>query len=58
MTDLNEGKNKLYIGVLSEEDVEGVYTFLDGKNIPRGAVTVAVEEQPTTGSHTVQQRAH
>ena len=47
MTDLDEGKNELYIGVLSEWDVEGVYTFLEGLDIPREAVTVAVEEPPT-----------
>ena len=45
--DLHEGINKLYIGVVSEWDVEGVYTFLEGIGIPRGAATVAVEEPPT-----------
>lgn len=47
MIDLHEGINKLYIGVLSEWDVEGVYQFLEGINILRDAVTVAVEEPPT-----------
>ena len=47
MIDPQEGANELYIGVVSEWDVEGVYTFLEGLNIPREAVTVAVEEQPT-----------
>ena len=47
MIDLDEGANELYIGVLSEWDVEGVYTFLEGIGIPRGAATVAVE-QPLT----------
>ena len=47
MTDLDERQNQLYIGVVSEWDVEPVYTFLKGINIPREAVTVAVEEQPT-----------
>ena len=45
--DLHEGANELYIGVVSEWDVEGVYTFLEGIGIPRGAATVAVEEPPT-----------
>lgn len=45
--DLHEGINKLYIGVSSEWDVEGVYTFLKGMDIPREAATVAVEEPPT-----------
>ena len=44
MIDLDEGANELYIGVVSEWDVEGVYTFLEGIGIPRGAATVAVEE--------------
>ena len=30
MIDLHEGANELYIGVVSEWDVEGVYTFLEG----------------------------
>ena len=47
MTDLDERQNQLYIGVVSEWDVEPVYTFLEGINIPREAVTVAVEEQLT-----------
>ena len=46
MIDLHEGKNQLFIGVPSEWDVEGVYTFLEGIGIPRDAVTVAVEEPP------------
>ena len=37
----------LYIGVVSEWDVEGVYTFLEGIGIPCGAATVAVEEPLT-----------
>ena len=47
MIDLQEGANELYIGVVSEWDVEGVYTFLEGIGIPRGAATVEVIEQPT-----------
>ena len=47
MIDLHEGENELYIGVVSEWDVQGVYTFLEGIGIPRGAATVAVEEPPT-----------
>ncbi len=47
MTDLHEGINKLYIGVVSEWDVEGVYTFLEGIGIPRGAATVEAVEQAT-----------
>jgi hypothetical protein len=46
MIDLDEGGNQLYIGVPSEWDVEGVYTFLEGIGIPREAVTVAVQEPP------------
>ena len=46
-TDLQEAKNNLLIGVLSEEDIEGVYTFLEGRGIPRNAVMVVVEEQST-----------
>ena len=46
MTDLHEGMNKLHIGVLSEWDVEGVYTFLEGIGIPREAVMVEAVEQP------------
>lgn len=46
MIDLHEGINKLYIGVASEWDVEGVYTFLEGIGIPRGATTVEAVEQP------------
>ena len=42
----------------SKEDIEGVYAFLEGIDIPRGAVTVAVEEPMTMASHTVQDRAH
>ena len=44
--DLHEGINRLYIGVLSEWEVEGVYTFLEGIGVPRSAATVAVEELP------------
>ena len=45
MTDLHEGINKLYIGVSSEWDVEGVYTFLEGIGIPRQAAAVEAVEQ-------------
>ena len=44
MIDLDEGLNRLYIGVLSEWDVDGVYAFLEGIGIPRGAVTVEAVE--------------
>ncbi len=46
MIDLHEGINKLYIGVVSEWDVEGVYTFLEGIGIPREAAMVEAVEQP------------
>lgn len=46
MIDLHEGINKLYIGVASEWDVEGVYVFLEGIGIPREATTVEAVEQP------------
>ena len=46
MIDLHEGINKLYIGVLSEWDVEEVYKFLEGIGIPREAATVEAVEQP------------
>lgn len=46
MIDLHEGKNRLYIGVSSEWDVEGVYTFLEGIGILREAVIVEAVEQP------------
>ncbi len=58
MTDLDEGANELYIGVVNEANVEPIYTFLEGIGIPRAAVTVAVEEQPTSSSHSVQGRAY
>ena len=58
MTDLQEGANELYIGVVNKANVEPVYTFLEGINIPREAVTVAVEEEPISSSHTLQDRAH
>ena len=44
--------------MVSRENVESVYTFLEGLNIPREAVTVMAEEQPTSSSHTVRDRAH
>ena len=47
MIDLHEGINKLYIGVVSEWDVEGVYKFLEGIGIPREAAMVEAVEQPT-----------
>ncbi|MCY3690555.1 MAG: hypothetical protein OXI54_00540 [Chloroflexota bacterium] len=50
MTDLDEGINRLYIGVLSEWDVEGVYTFLEGIGIPREAAAVEAVEQPKPAS--------
>ena len=46
MIDLHEGMNRLYIGVLSEWDVKGVYMFLEGIGIPREAVTVEAVEPP------------
>ena len=58
MTDLDEAANQLYIGVLSLENVERVYAFLEGLDIPRQAVTVAVEEQTPSSSHTLRERAH
>ena len=58
MTDLDEGSNKLYVGVTSHYDVAGVEAFLDRVSIPQGAVTVAVEEPSTPASHALQQRAH
>ncbi len=50
MIDLHEGINQLYIGVVSEWEVAGVYTFLEGIGIPRGAATVAAVEPPTPAS--------
>ena len=49
-TDLNEGTNKLYVGVTAAEDIAGVQTFLDEAGIPREAVTIEVEalETPRT----------
>ena len=58
MIDLQEGSNELYIGVVNEENVEPVYTFLEGISIPRGAVTAEVIEQPRQHGHTVRERAH
>ena len=50
MIDLDEGINRLYIGVVTEWEVEGVYTFLEGIGIPRGAATVeAVEPAKPAG---------
>ncbi len=46
MIDLHEGINRLHIGVSSEWDVEGVYTFLEGIGILREAVKVEAVEQP------------
>ena len=46
MIDLDEGMNRLYIGVVSEWDVEGVYTFLEGIDIPREAAMVEAVEPP------------
>lgn len=46
MIDLDEGMNRLYIGVVNERDVDGVYTFLEGTGIPREAVTVEAVEPP------------
>ena len=46
MTDLHEGKNRIYIGVVSQSDVEGVYNFLEGTGIPREAVMVEAVAQP------------
>ena len=45
MTDLQEGSNKLYVGVTSHYEVAGVEAFLDRVPIPRKAVTIGVEEQ-------------
>ena len=47
MIDLHEGINKLYIGVVSEWDVEGVYKFLEAIGIPREAAMVEAVAQPT-----------
>ncbi|MYC34166.1 MAG: hypothetical protein F4X64_13455 [Chloroflexi bacterium] len=44
MIDLDEGINRLYIGVLSDWEVEGVYTFLEGLGIPREAAAVEAVE--------------
>ena len=44
MIDLDEGMNRLYIGVVSEWDVEDVHKFLEGIGIPRGAATVEAVE--------------
>ncbi len=46
MIDLDEGINRLYIGVLSDWEVEGVYTFLEGIGIPLEAAMVEAVEQP------------
>ena len=58
MTDLDEGRNKLFVGVTSHYDVAGLEDFLDRISIPRKAVTIAVEEPPTNASHALQQAAH
>ena len=55
-TDLNEGTNKLYVGVTAAEDIAGVQTFLDEAGIPREAVTIEVESLETPKNHTVRQR--
>ena len=57
-TDLQEGKNRLYVGVLAEESIAGVQTFLDKVGIPREAVIIEVEEEEIPMSHTLRDRAH
>lgn len=56
--DLDEGGNKLYVGVTSHYDVAGVEAFLDRISVPRKAVTIAVTEPPTNASHALQQAAY
>ena len=53
-TDLNEGRNKLYVGIIAEDNISGVQIFLDKAGIPREAVIIEVEllETPMSGSIT------
>ena len=57
-TDLQEAENKLYVGVLAEESIAGVQTFLDKVSIPREAVIIVVEEEEIPMSHTLRDRTH
>ena len=58
MLDLREGSNEIFIGVVDQANVEPVYAFTEGLDIPRGAVTVGVVNRPRNQSHYLTDRAH
>ena len=57
MTDLDEGQNRIEIGVDSLDAVESLEASLASLDIPSKAVIIQVRERPTVASHTLQDRA-
>ena len=52
-TDLNEGENRIYVGVTNQSDIAGVQELLDELDIPRAAVMIEVEPLETPKLHTI-----
>ena len=56
MTDLDEGKNRLEIGVDEKAVERAVEEELAKLGIPREALIIGVRERPVIGSHTLQDK--
>ncbi len=57
LTDLEEGKNRIEIGVNSSDAIKKVETSLASLSIPSDAIVVHVRELPVPESHTLEDRA-
>ena len=57
MTDLDEGQNRLEIGVETLDAVDDLEEMLDNLNIPRKAVIISERERPVLASHRLTDRA-
>ena len=57
MTDLDEGQNRLEIGVESLNVVPDLERMLANLSIPREAVVISERERPISASHTLRDRA-
>ncbi len=57
LTDLQEGENRIEVGVDSSDAVVTLETSLISLGIPRDAIVVQVRELPDPQSHTLQDRA-
>ena len=57
MTDLDEGQNRIEIGMDDRDAIAGLRASLASLNIPEKAIVISVRERPVLAAHTLRNRA-